>query len=64
MGEGGLDVLAAAVMHTLLCISVEFVGLVLSLADVMPVLFDNAFVDSLHGMEVMGHALRDCRTVH
>jgi hypothetical protein len=34
-------------MHTLLCISVEFVGLVLSLADVMLVMLDNAFVGSL-----------------
>ena len=47
MGEGGLDVLAAAVMHTLLCISVEFVGVVLSLADMTPVMLDNTFVDSL-----------------
>ena len=44
MGEGGLDVLAAAVMHTLLCISVECGELVLSLADVM---LANAFVGSL-----------------
>jgi hypothetical protein len=34
-------------MSTCLCISVEFVGLVLSLADVMLVMLDNAFVGSL-----------------
>jgi hypothetical protein len=36
-----------SVVHTLLCSSVEFVGLALSLADVMLVILDNAFVGSL-----------------